>query len=797
LEGIVNPLSPLTYYRRHKRRALLLMALIALSTLGVCVMVRLLGSVTEQYEATESYLTQLSLAYARGDSFEPGVVSRLETHPDVARTIPARSLWVTVPLFGALPSDYPLFGVSEADLQELMDICDLRLREGRLPHSRSNEVVLSEELVDVLGLHVGDEISRSVDERAYNSLSTTMVLVGILEADREAHSRSKVLVGLASYEYLNSHEAYMKLPPELLVVAREGSKATVEQFLETGIASPRTEVWTQQRVSQSIRNALRLFYTIFGVVDGLVAVVIALVVGAINQIAMAQRIQDFGLLHALGQRKNWLVRQLALEMAAVAGAGWLAGLGLSWLVFWWLRENVYNSAAELSLANLTPAWFAVPIPLVAIAIVTLGTRRTLARLDAVAIVDRGTVAAEGAERQKPAGHTQTPRSSVRPLSSWIFYWRHRRRGMALMLTIALMILGVAFPVFLFAPMIDTDRLRYEYLRRITVLSPVESAAVDPGVTAQVRLHPDVARVVPAIRLGLLIDVPPLNRNNVTIFGVSEEDMLALLDVYGVQLEEGRLPEPRSNEIAVSRGIAINRGLEVGDQVGKPVYDLDHDMPTEMEVVGIISRPESDPHAQDLWLGFASYAYLRSHELYASRPVDLLLLPEGGRRAELDAWLEETVSSEQIAVRTYEKLQLMHQRDVRMLLLLVTVVEGILAVVAALALAILSHIFFIQRQEEFGILSALGRSRRWLVLRTVGETVAVVVVAWLLGAVICLAGLVFMQVALFAPKGMSLDFASPAPWVSTIPLPLAIIAVGAMLVVWMLSRLDPVSIIERR
>jgi hypothetical protein len=45
--------------------------------------------------------------------------------------------------------------------------------------------------------------------------------------------------------------------------------------------------------------------------------------------------------------------------------------------------------------------------------------------------------------------------------------------------------------------------------------------------------------------------------------------------------------------------------------------------------------------------------------------------------------------------------------------------------------------------------------------------------------------------------MSLDFASPAPWVSTIPLPLAIIAVGTMLVVWMLSRLDPVSIIERR
>jgi ABC-type antimicrobial peptide transport system permease subunit len=133
----------------------------------------------------------------------------------------------------------------------------------------------------------------------------------------------------------------------------------------------------------------------------------------------------------------------------------------------------------------------------------------------------------------------------------------------------------------------------------------------------------------------------------------------------------------------------------------------------------------------------------------------------------------------------------------MLLVLVTIVEGIIAIVAAIALAILSFVFFAQRRDEFGILWAMGHSRRWLVLRTVGETVAVVVLAWLLGAAICLVGLVAMQIGLFAPKGMTLDFASPAPWVSTIPLPLTIIAVSAGLVVWMLSRLDPVSTIERR
>jgi hypothetical protein len=301
--------------------------------------------------------------------------------------------------------------------------------------------------------------------------------------------------------------------------------------------------------------------------------------------------------------------------------------------------------------------------------------------------------------------------------------------------------------------------------------------------------------VQAVRLGLSIDVPPVNRNFTAIFGVSEEDMQALLNVYDLQVEEGRLPGPRSNEIVVSRGIATNRSLRVGDKVGKPVYEFDHDMPAEMVVVGILSKPAHS--AQDLWLGFAPYEYVSSHELYASRPVDLLLVPREGRRTELDAWLEEAVASEQAVVRTYEKLLLMHRRDVQMMLLLVAVVEGIIAIVAAAALAILSYTFFAQRQQEYGILSALGHSRRWLVLRTVGETVAIVVVAWLMGAVICLIGLVAMQIGLFAPKGMALDLSSPAPWLSTIPLPLTVIAVSAGMVVWMLSRLDPVSIIERR
>ena len=120
-----------------------------------------------------------------------------------------------------------------------------------------------------------------------------------------------------------------------------------------------------------------------------------------------------------------------------------------------------------------------------------------------------------------------------------------------------------------------------------------------------------------------------------------------------------------------------------------------------------------------------------------------------------------------------------------------------AIVAAIAMATLNYIFFAQRQEEFGILHAAGRSRLWLILRTMKETGSVVTVAWLAGAVICCIGLICFQTLVFAPKGLSLNFFNPVPWVLTFPIPLAVVAVSTGTIGRMLSRLDPVSIVERR
>lgn len=784
----MNPLSPFTYYCRHKRSVLLLVALIALVTLGLYVMVGVLDSFMEHVQAGFNYLTRFSFT----SSSEPAVASQVRAHPDIAHVFPETSLNIQVPmLFGT--SAFRVMGVHEADLPVLMEMCDVRLKEGRLLEPRTNEIMLSEGIARALGLRVGDQIGRSINERYYGGIPTELVLVGILESDPSVDTKPNVRVAIVSYEYLDGHELYGPRSPSLIVVPREGRKAAVDDFLET-LRSEHTSVVTYEREIEFFARAQQMFYLVFGVVDCLVAVVVALVVGVINRIALTQRLAEVGLLHALGHHKNRLVRRLTLEVASVAGMGWIGGLVLSGLIFAWLKFNLYEPrGTELNLANPTPFWFTIPVPLVVIAFAAFSITRMFARLDAVAIVERGELSMEARNHRRAVR-----RSSARPLSLYTFYLRHRRRGLILVVATALMTLGVAFPVFLMSSMSDAQGSVFlSYLRQASIVSPAAYRTLDPGVTAQIRTHPAVARVIPAKSLSLWISVPPVGEMTIAIYGVSEDDLPFLVDLYGMSLKEGRLPRVRSNEIVLSKSAALNRGLRVGDTVGRPAQEeddtptmLQDGIPTEMEIVGILS-----PGGQ--WMGFASYEYLESHELYSSQRVSLLVVPAEGRRAELDGWLEENVASTQTIVRTYDAQLRETQQGTRGMLLMFAALEGIIAVVAAIALAALNYIFFAQRREEFGILHAMGHSRLWLVLRTVGETVSTVAVAWLIGAAVCVTGLVYAQVNVYAPKGLSLDFFSLSPWLFTLPIPLAVVAASAGTIAWMLSKLDPVSIIERR
>jgi ABC-type antimicrobial peptide transport system permease subunit len=160
-------------------------------------------------------------------------------------------------------------------------------------------------------------------------------------------------------------------------------------------------------------------------------------------------------------------------------------------------------------------------------------------------------------------------------------------------------------------------------------------------------------------------------------------------------------------------------------------------------------------------------------------------------------LEASLASNQMGIATYATEEQEYQEMTTSISLTFALLECMLAAVAAVALGTLNYVFVLQRKEEFGVLNAIGRSRRWLVSRLVGETSSVAGIGWVAGAAVCGIGLIGLQVLFYAPRGLNLSIFNLIPWLFTTPLPLSMVLASMVTVARTLSTLDPVSVVERR
>jgi hypothetical protein len=363
---------------------------------------------------------------------------------------------------------------------------------------------------------------------------------------------------------------------------------------------------------------------------------------------------------------------------------------------------------------------------------------------------------------------------------------------------ALMIMSAALLVFLMEAFDDARQPMLAYLSRASRVSP-NTLPLDVTVIAQVRAHPAVERAIPVTVLSPLgVSFPPMIPSYpVEAYSLTSEDMAYLVDLYGLELAAGHLPRANSNDIVLPWSYAQNRNLQVGDVIGDPDRPIHPDAPTlPSELVFRYLCAGKHP-AEDFWLAFISQEFVNDYWDYWKSDLSLIVVPKTGQKAAMDDWLESEIAGEQHLVLTYDNQQTLFEKQASTVLFSLMLLESIIALVAALALAGLNYIFVAQRQAELGVLNALGFGRLQLVVRIVRETLLTTGAAWIVAALGCAVIMVFLQFGVYIPAGLRLDLLNLTPWLFTLLVPVAVFAVCAGAVAWMLSRLDPVAIIERR
>jgi ABC-type antimicrobial peptide transport system permease subunit len=130
-------------------------------------------------------------------------------------------------------------------------------------------------------------------------------------------------------------------------------------------------------------------------------------------------------------------------------------------------------------------------------------------------------------------------------------------------------------------------------------------------------------------------------------------------------------------------------------------------------------------------------------------------------------------------------------------LIMHLVNGTVIFVVALMAGMLSNIYFTQRISEFAVLAAIGIRRSSLVWHAVSETAILTSLGWVLGVFVNWAVMSLMQGRVFEPRGMLINPRDWLAYVNTLPIPLMITLFAVATIGYRLTRLDPVTIIERR
>lgn len=272
-----------------------------------------------------------------------------------------------------------------------------------------------------------------------------------------------------------------------------------------------------------------------------------------------------------------------------------------------------------------------------------------------------------------------------------------------------------------------------------------------------------------------------------VIGLNQSDMKYFLAKQGVTSFIGHLPKPGLPQVLVSEPVAVNLHLKIGSVVQGPDKNNSYS-PYPVKVCAIAQTHQ--------WLMVNSIEY---QERYHYPPIDLAMVfaKNPKQQALLGAWATKAFKGKQAQVFTYHDVEKQTQQMFQTLFELLNIVIGMLVLVITLMMGLLINIYQSQRLVEFGLLQAIGFTKRQLVIRSLVENLLVVILGWTLGIAAAFGLLVVLNRVLMMPHAYALDVTDHKAFLYSLPVPITVLVTACAAVLLRFRKFDPVAVVERR
>lgn len=375
-----NPLSPATYLLRNGSKTGPLVAVIVLSVLLIGGIVAMMNSIPKSITMIYRYSRHFLGVTPRGDaSLTPELKRRIEA----GSPVPIERIVVCRGSIRRVRSiagnwDFAVLALGDDDLRYYVRRLGGTLRWGRWPTQGEPEAIVSEPVARNLGLGLGDVLLGPDMPQDFSPLPVRVV--GIVDTDEWLMA--------ATIEYYRRHH----FPPiDLLLVFAP----TLEEqdrlyaWAKEEFRGERAQLVAFPQLEQDTREMFKILYRILDVVVALLVVVITVMMALLMNIYQGQRVQEYGLLQALGYARRQILRRTLLEAVIVVVGGWILGV----LVAFGLLNVVYAvlmhpRAFALDVADPVAFRYTLPVPLAILAASWGTVFLRFRRFDPVGVIER-------------------------------------------------------------------------------------------------------------------------------------------------------------------------------------------------------------------------------------------------------------------------------------------------------------------------------------------------------------------------------------------------------------------------
>ena len=364
---------------------------IVISVFLIAAIVTLLNSVDDTIKVHFGSVSRFSILTSQFErDVPPEVLNVAKKFPESGQIIIGMPYLVLIKtVFGEMP--VPIYGLDTKDVETFTKVTGNTLVAGRYPRNNEPEIAISRAWANNFHLKVGDDFIPN-NERL-PSLVEPQTIVGIFEGGENIGITNKAYLQLTLPEVVQ-RPYYIFLPkkPAQLETLSERMRAITETPQKYKLAKNQVafvRVFTYTGLVNELRRSLAFLYRFLGIADALVIGAVALLSGFLANIYFEQRLGEFGLLSALGFRRERLAKRLVIETGSLVIFSWVAGLGMTMLLFKALDDfYMIPNGLVLSKIGRDAMLYTLPTPLLVGAASLATVLIRLYRLDPIEIMER-------------------------------------------------------------------------------------------------------------------------------------------------------------------------------------------------------------------------------------------------------------------------------------------------------------------------------------------------------------------------------------------------------------------------